>query len=113
MIAAFQVPVVMVPIVVKEEEVILVPRAPEERTGTPAISYEPLTRLMFCPEATLIPLLAVNRPDEVRVPAPVRLAPWAVNAVVPPGARVIFPVPRAPKVRLWLLVVPIAPLPVK
>src|SRR2546423_15020844 len=44
------------------------------------------------------PLLPVIKPVEVNAPAPVRLAPEAVRAVVPPGARIILPVELLPRV---------------
>jgi hypothetical protein len=46
----------------------------------------------------------------VREPPVERLAPWAVKAVVPPGARIMFPVPAAPRVKVWLAVVARVPV---
>ena len=57
------------------------------------------------------PLLAVNNPVEVSVPAVVMFAPLAVNAVVPFGANTIFPVPAAPMVNVCPFVVPSVPVP--
>jgi hypothetical protein len=52
-------------------------------------------------------------PVDVNVPAPVRFAPLAVNAVVPFGANTILPVPAAPMVNVCPFVVPNVPVPVK
>jgi hypothetical protein len=68
---------------------------------------------VIVPLDTVKPLLAVNSPLDVNVPAPVRFAPLAVNAVVPFGANTIFPVPAAPRVNVWLFVVPTIPPPVR
>src|SRR6266446_131755 len=61
----------------------------------------------------MIPPFAVNNPVEVNVPAPVRFAPLAVNAVVPSGAKIIFPVVPLPNVKVCAFVVPSTPAPVK
>ena len=49
----------------------------------------------------------------VSVPEAIRLAPLAVKAVVPPGARTISPVVELPKVKVCAFVVPRIPVPVK
>ncbi len=51
------------------------------------------------PPLIVSPAVPVISPEEVNVPAPARFAPLAVRAVVPPGARIILPVPTAPRVR--------------
>jgi len=62
---------------------------------------------------TVNPLLAVRRPVEVKVPAPVKLAPEAVKAVVPFGARTMLPVPAAPSCKVCPLVVASVPAAVR
>src|SRR6266566_3411519 len=59
---------------------------------------------------TVNPLLPVMSPVEVNVPAPRRFAPLAVNAVVPPGARMMLPVEEEPKVKVCLAVVASVPV---
>ena len=77
----------------KERSPVVIATLPEETRSPPEVIVSP-------PDATVNAFDAVISPLEVNVPAPDKLAPEAVNAVVPFGAIITFPVPAAPRVRV-------------
>ena len=78
-----------------------------ERTPEPLVYSKPLS--VVKPEKVIVPE-DVNPVKPVRVPAPIRFAPLAVRASVPPGVSCTSPVFVSPRVRVCLAVVARVPV---
>lgn len=83
------------------------PCAVWERTPDPLVYSGPPFDVK--PEKVIVPE-EVSPVKPVKVPAPIKFAPLAVKAVVPPGERTISPVLASPRVRVCLAVVARVPV---